>query len=290
MRKKLSQRIRNAFFLVLYVLFILFPFYWTFLMSIKNPNDVIHYPPKFIFKPTIQNYIWTLGLKIQEEVTSGIRGQPLPPEFVRAFLNSLMISGATVTLSVVAGALAAYALAKFKFFGKENIAFTFLSFRFAPPLAIIIPLYFVYQHFKLYDTYIGLVLGYQLITLPLAIWLMRVAFEEIPEEIDEAARIDGCSWWQTFLKIDLPLSRGGLVSVIILAFVFSWNEFTFPLIIGGSTTKPVPIAMLDFVTYSEVLWGPMAAAVLLAIIPNILAISFIFRFLVRGLTFGAIKE
>lgn len=290
MKTTSTKKLRNIFLLTLYVLFILFPFYWTFLMSVKNPIDVIAYPPKFIFKPTIQNYIWTLGLKIQEEATGGIRGQPLPPEFVRAFLNSLLISGATVILSISAGALAAYALAKFKFLGRENIAFTFLSFRFAPPLAIIIPLYFVYQQLKLYDTYLGLVLGYQLITLPLTVWLMRVAFEEIPKEIDEAATIDGCSWWQTFLKIDLPLSRGGLVSVIILSFVFSWNEFTFPLIVGGPTTKPVPIAMLDFVTYSEVLWGPMASAVLLAIIPNILAISFIFRFLVRGLTFGAVKE
>lgn len=290
MKKKFGQKIRNIFFLTLYVLFILFPLYWTFLMSIKNQTDVISYPPKFIFKPTIQNYIWTLGLKVQEEVTSGIRGQPLPPEFVKAFLNSLIICGGTVALSVSAGALAAYALAKFKFPAKENIAFTFLSFRFAPPLAIIIPLYFVYVRIKLYNTYLGLILGYQLITLPLTIWLMRVAFEEIPGEIDEAATIDGCTWWQKFLKIDLPLSRAGLISVIILSFIFSWNEFTFPLIIGGPTTKPVPIAMLDFVTYSQVLWGPMAAAVILAIIPNIVSISFILGFLVRGLTFGAIKE
>ena len=259
-------------------------------MSIKKQTDMIAYPPKFIFKPTIQNYLWTLGLKIQEEVTSGIRGQPLPPEFVKAFVNSVIICGGTVALSVGVGALAAYALAKFKFRVKENIAFTFLSFRFAPPLAIIIPLYFVYVRIGLYNSYLGLILGYQLITLPLTVWLMRVAFEEVPEEIDEAATIDGCDWWTKFLKIDLPLSRGGLVAVVVLSFVFAWNEFTFPLIIGGSTTKPIPIAMLDFVTYSQVLYGPMAAAVLLAIVPNIISISFILGFLVKGLTFGAIKE
>lgn len=290
MKNTSFQKVWKVFFLSLYVFFILFPFYWTFLMSIKNQTDVISYPPKFIFEPTVQNYIWTLGLKIQREVTSGIRGQPLSPEFVRAFFNSLVICGGTLALSISVGTLAAYALAKFKFPARENIAFTFLSFRFAPPLAIIIPLYFVYQHVKLYDTYLGLILGYQLITLPLTIWLMRVAFEEIPGEIDEAATIDGCGWWQKFSKIDLPLSRSGLISVIVLSFIFSWNEFTFPLIIGGRTTKPVPIAMLDFVTYSQVLWGPMAAAILLAIIPNIVSISFILRFLVKGLTFGAIKE
>lgn len=290
MREKPIQKTRRIILLVLFTFFIFFPFYWTFLMSIKNPIDVTNYPPKFIFQPTVDNYLWTLGLVKQQEVTAGIRGQPLPPEFVRAFVNSLMICGGTIAVSLSAGVFAAYALSRFTFPGKENIAFTFLSFRFAPPLVIIIPLYFVYQRLKLYDTFAGLILGYQLITLPLTIWLLRIAFEEIPKEIDEAATIDGCAWWQKFLRIDLPLSRSGLVSVIVLSFIFSWNEFTFPLIVGGRITKPVPISMLDFVTYSQVLWGPMAAAILLGIIPNVLSVTFILRFLVKGLTFGAVKE
>lgn len=290
MKEKPIQKTRRVILLILFTFFIFFPFYWTFLMSIKNPIDVTNYPPKFIFQPTADNYLWTLGLVKQQEVTAGIRGQPLPPEFVRAFVNSLMICGGTIAVSLSAGVFAAYALSRFSFPGKENIAFTFLSFRFAPPLVIIIPLYFVYQRLKLYDTFAGLILGYQLITLPLTIWLLRIAFEEIPKEIDEAATIDGCAWWQKFLRIDLPLSRSGLVSVIVLSFIFSWNEFTFPLIVGGRITKPVPISMLDFVTYSQVLWGPMAAAILLGIIPNVLSVTFILRFLVKGLTFGAVKE
>jgi len=290
MKEKPIQKTRRVLLLILFTFFIFFPFYWTFLMSIKNPIDVTNYPPKFIFQPTAENYLWTLGLVKQQEVTAGIRGQPLPPEFVRAFVNSLMICGGTIAVSLSAGVFAAYALSRFSFPGKENIAFTFLSFRFAPPLVIIIPLYFVYQRLKLYDTFAGLILGYQLITLPLTIWLLRIAFEEIPKEIDEAATIDGCAWWQKFLRIDLPLSRSGLVSVIVLSFIFSWNEFTFPLIVGGRITKPVPISMLDFVTYSQVLWGPMAAAILLGIVPNVLSVTFILHFLVKGLTFGAVKE
>ena len=160
-------------------------------------------------------------------------------------MNSVILSVLAVSVSLLVGVPAAYALARFKFRGKESLAFTFLSFRFAPEFAVIIPLSIIYRRLGIYNTYGGIVWVYQLITLPLLIWVLRGYFEEISPEIEQAAMTDGYSWWQVFIRILLPLVRPGLAASALLAFVFAWNNFVFPLVLGGSEVQTVTVSALS---------------------------------------------
>src|SRR5512139_1653630 len=181
-----------------YFTFALGPIIWIAMMSLKNSNDVIASPPKFVFTPTMENY---------KAITVGQRAQKMEtvkPDYPKYFLNTLIISSATVAISLLLGTLAAYSLARFSFRFKEDIAFTFLSFRFAPELMVILPLYIVFQKMGLIDSFSGLTVAYQLITLPFLIWVLRGFFEDIPREIEQAARVDGYTWWGVFRRISLP--------------------------------------------------------------------------------------
>jgi multiple sugar transport system permease protein len=141
---------------------------------------------------------------------------------------------------------AAYALARFHFRLKEDIAFTILSFRFAPEILVILPLFLIYQRTGLYDTYFGLIWVYQLITLPLLIWILRGYFEDISPDIEAAAQLDGYSWWQVFLKVLLPLVKPGLVAAGLLCFIFAWNAFTFPLLLLDARAQTSTVVALRF--------------------------------------------
>ena len=262
---------------------ILFPFYWIFMTSIKTPVDVIAAPPKFTFDPTIENYK-ALFVKEQESGYASSR-----PDFLLYFKNSAILASCAVLVSVAAGLPAAYILARYNFRGKGTLAFTFLSFRFAPALAVIIPLNVVFQRFGLYNTHIGLILAYEVISLPLMIWIMRGYFQEIPKEIEEAALIDGCSWWGTFIRVSVPLAVPGLAATSVLAFIFCWNNFVFALILGSRETFPITVGAIQFISYESVLWGQMAAASLISIVPQLIAAIFIQKYIVRGLTMGAVK-
>lgn len=269
--------------LILLSVWILFPFYWIFLTSIKTPVDVIAAPPKFVFEPTVENY---KALFVQEQPSGYASSRP---DFLLFFKNSAILSTFSVLLSVAAGMPAAYILARYKFRGKEPLAFTFLSFRFAPALAVIIPLNILYQQVGLYNTYTGLILAYQVISLPLVIWIMRGYFQEIPLEIEESAMIDGCSWWGAFTRVAVPLAAPGLAATAVLAFIFCWNAFTFALILGSRETFPITVGAIQFISYESVLWGQMAAASLVSIVPQLIAAIFIQKYIVRGLTMGAVK-
>jgi len=266
-----------------YFTFAIAPIIWILSMSLKNSSDVIASPPKFIFKPTLENYkAITVGLERYAIET-------LRPDFPQYFLNTLIIAAATVIVSLLLGTFAAYALARFSFKLKEDIAFTFLSFRFAPELMIILPLYVVFQKLHLIDTFVGMVLAYQLITLPFLIWVLRGFFEEVPREMEQAARVDGYSWWGVFRRISLPLVKPGIAAVVILSFIFAWNNFIFALILGGQKTQPITLGILGFIGYEQVLWGQMAAATIICIIPVLILAFFVQKYIIRGLTFGAMK-
>ena len=211
------------------------------------------------------------------------------PDFPRFFVNSIVISCGAVALSFLAGVPAAHALARYRFRGKEPLAFLFLSFRFAPFIAFLIPLYILFQQVGLYNTYGGLILAYLLITLPFTVWMLRSFFMEIPTEVEEAAKIDGCSWWGILTKVILPLSRPGLAVTVILGFMFSWNAFNYPLMLAGRQTFPVTVGAIQFISYEQVLWGQMAAASLVAVVPQLILSLFVQKYIVRGLTMGAIR-
>jgi multiple sugar transport system permease protein len=240
-------------------------------------------PPKLVFQPTLANYE-ALFLGKQRGAYASTR-----PDFPRFFLNSVLISTGAVALSVATGILAAYALARFTFPFKNQLAFLFLSFRFAPFITFLIPLYLLFQRLGLYNTHLGLILAYQLITLPFTIWMLRSFFMEIPVEVEEAAQIDGCSWWGVLTRVMLPLSMPGIAVTVILGFMFSWNAFNYPLMLAGRQTFPVTVGAIQFISYEQVLWGQMAAASLVAIVPQLLLSLSVQKYIVRGLTMGAVR-
>ena len=256
---------------------------WILLMSFKTRADIIDYPPKFIFQPTLQNY---------QEVLFGVSGfgyLDTKSDFPLYFKNTLIISTGAVLLSVLIGVPAAYALARYKYTGKEDIAFTFLSFRFAPELAVIIPIFIIFQTLGLYDTYLGLILVYQLIAAPLLIWVLRGYFEDIPVEVEQAAMVDGYGWWGIFRKIALPLVLPGLAAAVILSFIFCWNSFSFALILSGRETQPLTLGLLGYFSAVEVKWGQLAAASIITILPELVLAFLVLKYLIRGLTFGAVR-
>ncbi len=267
---KWTNRLGNVL-LVLYAIFAIFPLIWMFIISFKS--DVEMYTTVFSFHPTLENYVKVL--------TTG--------NYVEAFFQNLIISCGAVIIAVIVGVPAAYALARYNFKGKENVAFTFLSFKFAPEVLVILPLYLVYQKLGLYDTYLGLIWVYQLICLPLLIWVIRGYFEDIPIELERAAELDGYKWYEVFTKMLLPLIRPGLVAAALLAFIFCWNSFTFGLILSGFNIQTITVSALKYVSTDTIHYGQMAVVSVIAILPEIILCLCIQKHLVRGLSFGAVK-
>lgn len=268
---------------LVFLVFFVFPIIWILMMSFKEFRDIISYPPRFLFAPTLENYRETLF------GAAGTLQRGELPDYVRFLLNSIVITGGAVLLSVVLGVPAAYALAKGNIRGRNHIAFTFLSFRFAPELMVILPMFLIYTQIGLYDTYIGMILAHQLICLPLVIWIMMSFFRDIPPEIEEAARIDGASVFLTLRAVVIPIARPGIASATIIAGIFSWNNLIFGLVLAGGSTRPVTMGILQAMTFDQIKWGLMAAAAMISAVPGMVAALYLQRHITRGLTLGAVK-
>lgn len=257
--------------LLIYAVFALFPLIWMVILSFKSDTEM--YTTVFNFHPTLSNYTEVL----------------LKTDYPKYLLDSLITSGGAVIISVIAGVPAAYALARYNFKKKEDIAFQILSFKFAPEILVVLPLFMIYQKLHLYDTYFGLIWVYQLISMPLLIWVVRGYFEDISVEIEHAAQVDGYTWYQIFFKMLLPLIKPGLVSSALLAFIFCWNEFTFPLILAGTQIQPITVAITKFLGTDTAHYGQLAVAAAVSALPAIIFALCIQKHLVRGLSFGAVK-
>jgi multiple sugar transport system permease protein len=257
--------------LIVYALFALFPLIWMVILAFKPDNEM--FTTTFLFHPTLSNFHAVLS----------------QTDFLVTLWNNLVISCLAVALSLLVGVPAAYALGRFDFKGKEDIAFTFLSFRCAPEILVIIPLYLIYQRLHLIDSYVGMIWVYQLISLPLLIWILRGFFEDLSHDMEAAAQLDGYSWWQVFLKMLLPLIRPGLVAAALLCFIFCWNTFTFALLLGGGHTQTSTVSMMRFLASDTVHYGWVAAAALICALPEVILALLIQKHLVRGLSFGAVK-
>jgi multiple sugar transport system permease protein len=192
-------------------------------------------------------------------------------------------------IALILGVPAAYAFARFKFRLGEDIAFTLLSFRFAPPLLVLLPLSLYFQQLGLTDTYVGLIWVYQLIALPLILWIVRGYFEDISPDIENAYRIAGHSWLRTFFKIAVPLAGPGIAAAGLLSFIFCWNNFVFALVLASADKQPVTVGALAFVTASGIQYGQVAAAIVLSVTPTLLLALYAQRWLVEGLSLGAVK-
>jgi multiple sugar transport system permease protein len=262
-------------------LYLTAPIIWIVMMSFKDKLDVVSMPPKIFFTPTLENYKALFGL--------GKGGLVTGTTFLSYFKNSLILSVGAVMVALVLGMPAAYAIARLRFKMKDSLAFTFLSFRFLPEITIILPLYVLFQQLNLYNTFFGLILIYQLIAIPLMVWMMRSYFEEIPIAIEQAARTDGYSWAGSFFRLVLPLAAPGVAATLVLCFIFCWNNFIMGLMLGGINTQPVTVGLLSFMGTSEIQWGAMAAATVIAILPELLLVIAVQKYMIRGLTFGAVK-
>ena len=269
--------------LVVIFAFFLVPLLWILAMSFMTNQDILTYPPKFLFQPTLSNYAALFSGQIQTSVGS------VSVQYFSYFWNSLIVSCGSVLLSLLVGVPAAYAFSRYQFKGKDAMAFNILSVTFAPPLLVIIPLSILFHDLGLYDTYYGLILVYQLITMPLIVWIIRSYFDEIPRELESAMRLDGYSWFHTFRRISLPLAGPGIAAAALLSFIYAWNSFVFALILGSVSVEPVTVSALQFVTESGIRYGNIAAAMILSIIPTLVLAVSVQRYLVRGLSFGAIK-
>ncbi|NSW76640.1 MAG: carbohydrate ABC transporter permease [Candidatus Atribacteria bacterium] len=269
------------------VILVIFPMYWTFTLSIKNHRDITSAVPKFVFQPTSMNY---RGLFTGETGTTSLPASK--PNFPRYFLNGIIISGGATLLAMLVGMPAAYVLTRAHFkkeSTRENLAFTLLSFWFGPEMAITLPLYRIYQRVGLLDTYLGLIMVYQLIGIPFVVWMSRSYFLDIPVSIEEASLVDGASRFQTFARVVLPLAKGGLAVTALLTFIFCWNSFVFALVVGGEKTMPVTTGSLGFIRYEAVLWGQMSAAIIVSAVPAIILALLLQKHIIRGLTFGSVK-
>lgn len=277
------ERILRGVAIAAVVTFFIFPIFWILLMSFQTNETILRNPPSMVFTPTLSNYVALLTGRL--ETAAGT----LDISFMQNLKNSVILSVSSVAVALLLGVPAAYAFARYRFRGSEDMAFTLLSFRFAPPLLVVLPLALYFQDVGLADTYIGLIWVYQLICLPLILWIVRGYFEDIPADVEYAYRIAGHSWFSTFRKIALPLAGPGIAAAGLLAFIFAWNNFVFALVLGSADKQPVTVGALAFVTASGIQFGQIAAAIVLSIAPTLALAIYAQRYLVEGLSLGAVK-
>jgi multiple sugar transport system permease protein len=277
------ERVLRSIAITLVILFFMFPLFWILMMSFQTNETILRIPPSLNFSPTLDNYRALITGKL--ETQSGT----LDIAFMRNLGNSVFLSTASVAISLLLGVPAAYAFARHKFKGSEDIAFTLLSFRFAPPLLVLLPLTIYFQKLGLANTYLGLIWVYQLICLPLILWIVRGYFEDISPDIEYAYRISGHSWFATFRKIALPLAGPGIAAAGLLAFIFAWNNFVFALVLASADKQPVTVGALAFITASGIQYGQIAAAIILSVTPTLALALYAQKYLVEGLSLGAVK-
>ncbi len=249
------------------------PFLWIVMSAFKVRTDIMSPTVSFFFSPTLSNFS-----------AAFIKG-----DFGVYLLNSTIVGVGTVVLCLVTGVPAAYAFSRFSVLGKKHLYFFILTTRMAPAVAVVLPLYIVFQNLGLLGTIPGVILAHTTFTLALVVYLMKGLFDEVPKEIDQAALVDGYSEWQTFLYVILPISRSSIAATGFLAFIFSWNEFLFALLLGGTEARTLPAAFPGLVTPLGTYWGQLCAAAFAVAIPVIILATLIQRYLVKGLTLGAVK-
>jgi multiple sugar transport system permease protein len=216
--------------------------------------------------------------------------EPYRLDIIFLIRNSLIIAGASALSATLLGSVAAYAFARFRFRGDNDAKLWILSFKFFPPIVIVLPLFLLFTQSHLYDTYQGMILVYGSFNLPFSVWLMASFIEDIPMELEESAFIDGCNRFQVFSRILIPLLRGGLVTAGLFNFIFAWNEFLFALCLTGNNVMPLTVGLAAFAGISGIHWGYLASASIFMLLPIIVTSAVLQRYIVRGLTFGALKE
>jgi len=265
--------------LIAFSVWTVFPFLWTVITSIKIPGErfTFGFLPYIQFQPSSHNWSDIFTGPERERTLLGLR-------------SSIVISALSSLLVLFLGSLSGYALARFHFRKGKDIAVWILSNRMFPPIAVAIPFFLMMRSLRLLDTLPAIIIAHTVFNLPLAIWLMRDFFREIPKEIEEAAHIDGCSALQTFVRVALPLVLPGIIAAYILCFIFSWNEFLFVVTLSYKNVMTLPVVITGTLTVVGIDFSRISTLTILAITPPVILAAFTSKYLVRGLTMGAVKE
>jgi multiple sugar transport system permease protein len=272
-RSTRTGRILWTSFAALVVLIWLGPILWMLNISFKTRAQISVKTPTFLFTPTLKNY---------EAIFTEV---PL----LKYLTNSLIIATSATVVTLVLASMAVYAFTRFDFKGRGGILNWVLSLRMLPTIAVVVPFYILFQRLNMLDTYHGMIIAYLPMTLPFAIWLLYGFVRELPKTLDEAAILDGCGYWKTFSEIIMPLSLPSLAVSGIFTFILVWNEFLLAMIMTGYETKTVAVGMSEFILSYEVVWGQLAAASMVFLLPLLLVVFLLQRYIVQGMTLGAIR-
>jgi len=271
-----------------------FPIFWLFSTSVKPYDEWAAWPPVWISDhPTLQNYrivFFPKAARAFAAKQSGSLDYKVSGSAWKAFEDSAIISTCATFLSILFGTLAAFSIVRFRT-GGPNYAFQFLTVRMMPPIAVVVPIVALFSMLRLADTYFGMILAYTAFTLPFSIWMIRSFIEEAPQELEGAAMIHGMGQMEAFIKVTLPLVKGGILATALFIFILNWSEFLFALVLTSGNVVTVTLQVANYVSASSgKLYGVQAAMGAISTLPVILFGYIIQRHLVRGLTFGAVKR
>lgn len=268
--------------IVIVLVMIVFPIFWMVVTSLKPVEDIMVSPPRFLFTPTLENYAHA----IQEK------------HFLFYIKNTLIVSVISTAIVTVVGSLAAYSFARYNV-GDGHVLFFILSTKMFPAIAVIIPYFLIFRdvgrtgigkflHLGL-DQYGALIISYTVFNLPFAIWLLVSFFQDIPRELEHSARLDGLTRLKVLRKVVFPLAAPGIAVTAVFTLIFCWNEFLFAYILTRKDVSTVTVGVESFFTLQGILWGPVAAAATISVLPMIVFVLVMQRYMVRGLTFGAVR-
>jgi len=257
---------------IILTLLFLFPVYWLFMIAFKTPEEIFHSPPVW-YPARIQFTNFAVLFKDGDAVTVG---------------NSLFIAACSTLISMFFGTLGAYSLARFRT-GGENLAVWIISQRMIPPIAVVFPLFLLYVWFGWVDTYFGMILLYTAFNLPYVIWMMRGYIEDVPIDLEQSALVDGCTRWQVLLRVVFPMVRTGLFATAVFSFVFAWNDFIFALVMTRSAVTTYPVQVTHYFGAQSNFWAKIAAMSVLGTLPVLVAVAALQKYLVRGISLGAVK-
>jgi len=308
-RAKVTKNIR-ATVVVMVSIFMLIPVFAMMLTAFKSRADVVSVPPKLIFTPTLEGFVFLLTDRTQlsaaalEEAKANAddlglferialeNGQRVtgPSDFVSRLRNSIIISFGATFASVTLGLFAAYAFSRFDIPGKDDLLFFILSGRMLPAVVVTIPIFLMYRQLNLHDTHIGMILIYTVFNLSLTVWLLKGFIDEIPKEYEEAALVDGYSRFQAFYKIVIPQAATGIAATVVFSLIFVWNEYAFALMLTSQKARTAPPSIATMLGRGGIEWSAIAAGTLAFLIPVLIIIFALRKHLLRGVTFGAIRQ
>lgn len=274
MKASPASNILSYVLLVIVLLVFAGPILWFFLLAIRPSSTVFQMPPVLAFTPDL----------------GAVKGSFVDPgRNLGQLENSIIVAVSAVLLNLPFSFPAAYALSRFKVRGRKNILFWYLGLLMAPPVAFLIPYFVLVSRLGLSGTYIAMVVILQTVTIPFSVWLLKSFIDEVPQELEQAARVDGAKWWTIMLRITFPLVRSGVIVTSMFAFVFAWNNAAFPLVLSSQRTMTLPIGTLGYFATSGATWNYIGAAAVAAMLPPMLIFLVLDRYVVRGLTFGSVK-